>query len=45
MKYKQTGTTMPDTRVRKNMKRYEERQKQAAKQAARTELLLPEESG
>ncbi|XP_071801836.1 WD repeat-containing protein 46-like [Asterias amurensis] len=44
-KSKPTGTTMPDTRVRKNMKRYEERQEQAAKQAARTELLLPEESG
>ena len=36
---------MPDIRVRQNLKKYEERHEQAAKQAARTELLLPEDSG
>ncbi|XP_022085313.1 WD repeat-containing protein 46-like [Acanthaster planci] len=44
-KNKVTAKTMPDIRVRKKLRRYEEQQKLAAKQAARTELLLPEDSG
>ncbi|XP_038063654.1 WD repeat-containing protein 46-like [Patiria miniata] len=44
-KNKVTAKSMPDLRVRKSLKRYEERLELASKQAARTELLLPEDSG